>query len=491
MIKTESPKYKSAVFILITALVVTFSTQSISYGQDAVTFSNVSCTESGGFPRFELTLSGTVRANEDVKGLKVWITGTEIPIDSGGIPAFYSDGPYTYVGGHLIGDLSSGETKSFNYSLSTGIFSYGSCGMIHEYLPPVDPTPEPEQTQPLNKLSASGQISFSELMFTSLGGPQSLPQWIELYNNSDTETVNLRSWVLKIEARDANGTHRHNVIQLEEFTIAPNQTALIVTEYGEHSVEIPDSRVYNFFSHHSDEFGQDLHKNMVLGQAGFYLQLMDPDRVISDTVGNIDGNRATKDEPLWEIPEGTTQDGARTSLFRRYAKNTDNPLDGTNSKNWRRAANFGRAGNLPALVKLLYWGRKTDIGNPGFKGTGALPVELSSFNAILKGTSVVLKWTTESELDNAGFYIYRSETKNGEFTVVNASMIQGAGTTAERNEYTWTDTTAKPNTVYYYQIEDVSHAGERKRLATIRLRGLVSASGKLMTRWAEQKMLIR
>lgn len=66
-------------------------------------------------------------------------------------------------------------------------------------------------------------------------------------------------------------------------------------------------------------------------------------------------------------------------------------------------------------------------------------------------------------------------------------MIQGAGTTGKRTEYRWTDTTAKPNTVYYYQIEDVSHAGERQQLGTVRLKGLVSASGKLMSRWADLK----
>ena len=109
------------------------------------------------------------------------------------------------------------------------------------------------------------------------------------------------------------------------------------------------------------------------------------------------------------------------------------------------------------------------------------------FRAELTDAGVVLKWTTESELDNAGFYIYRSDTKDGEFKVVNPTMVQGAGTTSERNEYTWTDTTAKPNTVYYYQIGDVSHAGVRKRLATVPLKGLVSASGKLLTRWADLK----
>ena len=94
-----------------------------------------------------------------------------------------------------------------------------------------------------------------------------------------------------------------------------------------------------------------------------------------------------------------------------------------------------------------------------------LPVTLSHFRAGYSDTGVILKWTTESEVDNAGFYIYRSETKDGEFKVVNPSMRQGAGTTGERTEYTWTDTTAKPNTVYYYRIEDVSHAGVREQLS--------------------------
>lgn len=117
-----------------------------------------------------------------------------------------------------------------------------------------------------------------------------------------------------------------------------------------------------------------------------------------------------------------------------------------------------------------------------------LPVTLSYFRAELTDTGVNLKWTTESEIDNAGFYIYRSQTRYGTFKVVNPTLIQGAGTTSERNEYTWTDTTAKPNTVYFYRIEDISHAGVRKQLATVRMRGFVSASGKLTTRWADLKV---
>ena len=116
-----------------------------------------------------------------------------------------------------------------------------------------------------------------------------------------------------------------------------------------------------------------------------------------------------------------------------------------------------------------------------------LPVTLSSFKAVRTAEGAVINWTTESELNNAGFNILRSQTKTGEFVKINAKLIQGAGTTGKRSTYTWTDTTTKPNTVYYYRIEDVSHAGVPQTLTTTRLRGLISAKGKMVTQWANFK----
>ncbi|MDE0313649.1 MAG: leucine-rich repeat domain-containing protein [Candidatus Poribacteria bacterium] len=138
------------------------------------------------------------------------------------------------------------------------------------------------------------------------------------------------------------------------------------------------------------------------------------------------------------------------------------------------------------LLTLLRRNREIKIYHQ--RGGEPLPVTLSRFKAERTANGAVINWTTESEVDNAGFYIYRSETKDGKFKVVNPTMIQGAGTTGERSEYTWTDSTAQPNTVYYYRIEDVSHAGVRKQFATVRLRGLVSATGKFTTSWADLKV---
>ncbi len=340
-----------------------------------------------------------------------------------------------------------------------------------------------ERIVPISKLSTPGQIGFSELMFTSNGGLHSKAQWIELYNNSDTETVNLIGWHLAIEARDKNGLHRYADITLKNLPIQPNQTALIVTWMDRKSEVISEDRVYNFFDHHSNEFEQNQHRNMVLGEVGLFLKLTDPDGAVSDVIGNLDGDRKTNDEPKWELPSGTTKDGVRTSLLRKYNVKADVPRDGTDVANWERAADR-------PLGMLTYWGNTTDIGNPGYRTINAsLPVTLSHFHAEKTDMGVVIKWTTESEIENAGFNIRRSQSKQGPFAKVNTTLIQGAGTTGERNAYKWIDTTAKPNIEYYYRIEDVSFAGARQVLATKRMKGILSAKNRRTTRWGELKVL--
>ena len=320
------------------------------------------------------------------------------------------------------------------------------------------------------------QVSFSELMLTSKGGLHSLPQWIELYNDSEIE-VDLRDWQLHIEARDAAGEHRHGIITLKNLLIPANQTALLVTRQGRSSREILRETVYNL------SVQKVFDRNAVLGQNGFFLKLLDPEGQVSDTAGNLDGDRRTQDTPAWQLPTGKTEEGHRTSLMRRYYHVTGIPLNGRLSENWVPAS------QLPLQV-MTYWGKETDIGNPGHRGGGPLPVRLSRFHPVRdKATGhVKITWVTESELNNAGFNILRSETQSGGFKVINVKgLIAGHGTTNEKHVYTFTDTTAKPNVVYYYRLEDVSLAGQQTLLATTRVRGNIVAAGKLMTLWGDLK----
>ena len=139
------------------------------------------------------------------------------------------------------------------------------------------------------------------------------------------------------------------------------------------------------------------------------------------------------------------------------------------------------------FVRHTWYGNENDYGTPANRGGQILPVQLSHFRPTLENGEVVIRWTTESELDNAGFNILRSDTWNGEYKQVNAEMIQGHGTTGERHTYKWVDESAKPGVVYYYQIEDVSFAGERQTLQTTKLKGLISAVGKATTTWGDIK----
>lgn len=327
----------------------------------------------------------------------------------------------------------------------------------------------------------TGRITFSELMFATNGGLFSQPQWIELYNGATTAAmpVNLKGWKLVIEARDSEVHHRYSVIELDEFHIATDQTALLVTRDRRHSTPLADDQIYDLFRHHKDVRELGLRENKVLSTSGFALKLIAPDGTLVDKAGNLDGEKGV-DAPAWELPADRTEDGDRTSLIRRYDGRI--ALAGTDSMSWYSAAD-------PQVTPNGYYGHKTDIGTPGYREGGAAPVMLSHFRANRTDAGVVLEWATQSELDNAGFNILRGETKEGAFVQVNPTLIPGAGTTAERNTYKWTDATAKPQGVYYYQIEDVSFAGDRQQLATVRMRGHVSASGKQITTWGGLKAL--
>ncbi len=337
---------------------------------------------------------------------------------------------------------------------------------------------------------SDAEVAISEIMFSAGSGRRSLPQWIELYNSSLTQGVNLNGWQLEIQnARDENLDARQNAtITLGAVTIAPNQTILIVSTSGSNSGRdhFPDTRTIDLWTSHRSELDMEARTDTVLSATGFYLKLTDKDKKVVDEVGNTDGNRRTNDAPEWALPMGINSDGHRASIIRRYED--DMAADGMMQSGWISAQNTGRSAE--GYSETTYYGDRNDVGTPGHHGGGPLPVSLASFRPARDTATgeVVIRWSTESELNNAGFNILRSETKTGTFTVVNSKgIIPGHGTTAEKHVYSWTDASAKPNLVYYYQIEDVSLDGTRTTLRTTHLRGNVNAAGKLTTTWGDLK----
>ena len=269
-------------------------------------------------------------------------------------------------------------------------------------------------------------------------------------------------------------------------------------------------------------------KSLILNaEKGFYIKIVDGAGNVTDEVGSLDSLDADfrrgiglDDAYSWHWSIEMTDDRKRTSLLRL--------MDGTWGEGSVRGVHGVRTGTtgtprkgvpdrsvdgdmtgavVPmgvntrnkgyawvhavdtdfAWVQDTYYGEKTDISTPLHTTGTPLPVSLSFFRPSLEDGRVVIRWTTESELDNAGFNILRSHSRNGEFKQVNEKLIQGKGTSAERSIYKWVDVSAKSGVVYYYQIEDVSFAGERSTLITTKLKGLISAKNKLRIMWSELK----
>ena len=368
-----------------------------------------------------------------------------------------------------------------------------------------------------NEAYVDAPVTISEIMYHT---GRNLPQWIELYNSSLTLGVKLDGWTLEIE-NDPNDddlpirTDRAVTLKFADGKIIPpNDTVLIVTTQArrrssdEGRTHFPDHRVIDIW----DEDGiaskdpldidsgtsrQDL---AILSQTSFKLTLKDKAEQEVDVAGNLDEE--------WALPTSADRSGNRHSIIRRYdtknmARAGTDPIglmwmadadadadpDALTDADyaWLVASDYTISGKISGDT---YYGSSTDLGTPGYRRGGALPVSLSKFRPErLDSGAVVVRWITESELNNAGFNILRSETRDGEFTKLNTRLIAGQGTISERTVYEYADTSAKPNVVYYYQIQDVSLDGKVQTLRTNRLKGDISADGKLTTTWGELKTL--
>ena len=90
-------------------------------------------------------------------------------------------------------------------------------------------------------------------------------------------------------------------------------------------------------------------------------------------------------------------------------------------------------------------------------------IELSNFQAIPGDGEVTLMWRTESEIDTAGFNIYRGVIGSAEMTKLNKTLIPAKGTATSGAEYTYVDNDVRNGVIYIYKLEDVDTAGSCHR----------------------------
>jgi hypothetical protein len=98
-------------------------------------------------------------------------------------------------------------------------------------------------------------------------------------------------------------------------------------------------------------------------------------------------------------------------------------------------------------------------------GDNSLPVNLTSFSAELVKGGVELKWVTESQLNNAGFEIWRAADNTAHFSIIasyasNANLA-GDGNSSVRREYCFLDQKVESGKTYTYKLSDVDYNGKR------------------------------
>jgi hypothetical protein len=87
-----------------------------------------------------------------------------------------------------------------------------------------------------------------------------------------------------------------------------------------------------------------------------------------------------------------------------------------------------------------------------------------SWRAFTNPASVVtVEWTTASELNTAGFNLYRGDSQGGPFTKINRDFIPHSPDPLVGGSYVFTDTTVLAGRTYYYQLEDVEFSGGSNR----------------------------
>jgi hypothetical protein len=120
-------------------------------------------------------------------------------------------------------------------------------------------------------------------------------------------------------------------------------------------------------------------------------------------------------------------------------------------------------------IQNMVWVIYSEGGTPPTTTTTAIPtttttalptvIELSDFRALPGDKVVTLIWNTESELDTAGFNIYRGQPGSTEITKINDALIPAKGSSTTGAEYSYTDTDVKNGVIYTYKLEDVDTNG--------------------------------
>lgn len=97
----------------------------------------------------------------------------------------------------------------------------------------------------------------------------------------------------------------------------------------------------------------------------------------------------------------------------------------------------------------------------------AATIGLALFLSTGTSASVTVEWSTASELNTAGFNLYRGESPDGPFEKINTELIPASTDPLVGGSYAYTDTNVIAGHTYFYRLEDVETSGRTSLQGTV------------------------
>jgi hypothetical protein len=251
------------------------------------------------------------------------------------------------------------------------------------------------------------------------------------------------AWINELHYDNAGGDENEGVEVVIKNPGAYSLSDFQITFYNGSDQKADDSHSLDSFTEGNSEFGYTLYYKMIagiqngpdgiaLGYNGELIQFLSYEGEFTALDGVAGGQRSI------DI-------GVEESESTEPAQSLQLTGDGF------KYSDFTWQANLPQT-----------FGSQNNGGDQSLPVELSDFTAEYSNGVVTLRWTTASEVDNAGFNIFRSINNQKTFRKINGQLIPGAGNSTSKKEYRFKDQQIIEGIKYFYKLQDVSFAGKKE-----------------------------
>jgi hypothetical protein len=109
----------------------------------------------------------------------------------------------------------------------------------------------------------------------------------------------------------------------------------------------------------------------------------------------------------------------------------------------------------------------------------AVAIGILSISAMLHA-NVIVEWSTASELDTAGFNLFRKDSPDGSATQVNSTLIPASVDPLIGGAYHYQDNHVEPGRTYYYELEEVQVNGNTSRFGPIEVKAVRSGVTELI-----------